>query len=582
MAVAADELKMMYAPHSFYTLIRCLILAALFGVAVPACALAADGAPDDDEACTTLFSNDDSRLFDFVGTRKTVDFTAWTGHRIGHVEYVTLPVFNSAYPEENRPIYRGANHLHVLTRATTLRKQLLVAEGDAVDDDRIRQSERILRANGYLYDAMILPARVCADSLDLLVVVRDIWTLQPSANFSRSGGNNNSSFGFSEDNLLGGGRQLSLSMESAATRNSTVLSYEDGHAFGGRWIFSLSHADNSDGYRNGFSLQRPFYAFDTRDSFGARFSDETLTETTSAGGVTSNRYDHHEQFAEVFAGWLATQDGDSANRWRAGITLDSNRYSNQQPGSTDPLPTDLVFVYPWLEFEHAENRFVTMSNVSRMFRNEDIDVGNGWRLRGGMTDHRLGSEADGILLQADWHDTLASGRHHLLRQSASADVFMNETNDSQRDSLYGYRLRYDFFIDERNRWLAGLKIDAGESLSPENELTTGGANGLLGYPDAWQRGDRRAVLAVERRHFLEAHPLNLFRVATAAFAETGSAWDSHGTQGADAIADVGIGLRLNSSKARSNSILQFNVAVPLINGTASGGVQWSVFAGETF
>lgn len=535
-------------------------------------------------ACDTLFGEGDPRLFEFVDTSKAVDFSTYQGRQIGNITYLTLPIFNAKDPEEDRVLYRAANYVHIETREKTLRKQVLLREGDVLDSDLVRQSERILRANSYLYDAMILPARTCGDQVDLLVVVRDTWTLKPALNFGHVGGQSTSSFEFSEDNLLGNGQSLSLSLDKSPARTSTVLSYTDKHLFDGRTILQIKRANSSDGVKNGFLLEKPFYEFNSRHSAGLDLHDETLTESTTTGGLTTNSYEHRKEDAEIFLGWSDGQMGDAAERWRFGITRQADDYNSQRHGSVDPLPGNRLLVYPWLELEHVENNFVTMSNVSRMFRIEDINVGTGWRLRGGMANHQMGSEQDGVVLQIDWHDTLGSGRHHLLRNKIYANMFINEADGTRRDSLYGYQARYDYFIDENDRWLAGIKLDIGEQLSPENQLKTGGENGLLGYPDSWQRGDRRAVFGVERRHFHKVHPLNLFRIATAAFLEAGRAWDSTGIalQSNNTLVDIGIGLRLNSSKARSNNILQFNIAVPLTDGATTDRVQWSIFAGESF
>lgn len=545
---------------------------------------AADKAAAAEAACHVLFADDDPRLFDFIATRQSVDWTAYAGRRIGTVEYTTLPVFNTQDPDEDRWLYRGANRLHVDTGAATLQRQVLMANGDALDVARIEESERILRANNYLYDAMILPARDCGDTLDLRVVVRDIWTLQPALNFSHTGNQSSSSFGFAEDNLLGTGRSLTLSFDRSPARSSTQLGFTDRHFLDGRTVLQLSHGNSDDGSENNVLLEKPFYAFDTTRAGGVSVHDAARTETTSATGIVTATYDHHEEAAEAWYGIASLPEVDAVGRWRAGVTRMADTYASLAPGSTDPLPADRLFVYPWLEYEHAENRFRTLTNVSRMFRNEDIDIGTGWRLRGGLTNSRLGSEQDGALLQFDWHDTLGSGTHHLLRNRFHADLFIDESNGRRRDSLYGYEARYDLAGTATDRWLASLRLDAGEGLAPEDQLTTGGANGLLGYPDAWQRGDRRAVFGVERRHFLAAHPFNLFRIATAAFAEAGQAWDSAGgiVQSDKVLTDIGVGLRLNSSKARSNNILQFNVAMPLTDTGRTDKLQWSIFAGESF
>jgi len=95
--------------------------------------------------CTPIFTPDDPRLFDFVKTRRAVDYAPWQGMTIDSIRVVALPIFNTADPTENNAVYRLANRLHTETRPGILEKQLLIHPGEPLDVDRLRESERILR-----------------------------------------------------------------------------------------------------------------------------------------------------------------------------------------------------------------------------------------------------------------------------------------------------------------------------------------------------------------------------------------------------------------------------------------------------
>ena len=66
----------------------------------------------------------------------------------------------------------------------------------------ILETERILRANGYLYDAVIVPVAFDGHAVDLEVRTRDVWTLNPGINFNRKGGENAFGAQLQEDNLV--------------------------------------------------------------------------------------------------------------------------------------------------------------------------------------------------------------------------------------------------------------------------------------------------------------------------------------------------------------------------------------------
>ena len=130
-----------------------------------------------DQTCNVIYDYGDPALFEFVETRQKVDFSDYQGRPVGEIHYTVLPIFNEDDPAEDNWLYRTANFLHIETRKSTLQKQMILTRGQALDRDRLRENERLLRGNDYLVDAMIVPHRVCADTIDLLVVVRDVWTL---------------------------------------------------------------------------------------------------------------------------------------------------------------------------------------------------------------------------------------------------------------------------------------------------------------------------------------------------------------------------------------------------------------------
>ncbi len=93
----------------------------------------------------------------------------------------------------------------------------------------VDESERILRANDYLYDAWIRPVSYDGRTVDLEVRTRDTWTLNPGLNFSRQGGANTTSIELEEKNLLGNGQQLAFSWNDDVDRESLTLEYQDPH-----------------------------------------------------------------------------------------------------------------------------------------------------------------------------------------------------------------------------------------------------------------------------------------------------------------------------------------------------------------
>ena len=85
-------------------------------------------------------------------------------------------------------LFRLANTLHIKTRPRVIRRQLLFKSGDRYVRRVVDETERILRTNSYFYDAWIQPVRYHDGKVDLKVTTKDVWTLNPGFNYSRSGG----------------------------------------------------------------------------------------------------------------------------------------------------------------------------------------------------------------------------------------------------------------------------------------------------------------------------------------------------------------------------------------------------------
>lgn len=519
----------------------------------------------EDSRCTTLYTPGDPRLFDFIGTRRAVSFHEYEGKRIRHIEYITLPIFNENDPDEDNWLYRTANWLHILTKADPLQKQVLIREEQPLNRQNVRESERILRGANYLYDVMILPMTVCPDSIDLLVVVRDVWTLQLTGSISRSGGDDKRSVGFAENNVLGYGHGVYVSYDSNPDRKGMALGFESDHLLDGHTELRVQHAENDDGTANTFSLERPFYAIDTPWEAGVEYTRDNKTEEIETADVTSNEYDHHIQDGTVHVGVLTRLRKNRVRRVRLGLTSERDTYDNQHLDYLDrPLPADRTLAYTWIEFEREEYDFWTTTNLNQLFRNEDINLGAQYSIRLGATSSGLGSTEEGVVSILNWSKASSFGRHHVLLNSVTSSLFYDYMEDQVKHSILELETSYDHFIDDRNRWHLDLLYHAGFNLEPEDTFTAGGIV-LRGFENSTQRGDRFARVNLERRHFFNIHPFNLFRVGSAMFLEAGKAWDTENRfeQSDSVLFDLGIGLRISSSKSRPGNVIHVNVAVPL-------------------
>lgn len=515
--------------------------------------------------CESMYLPGDSALFEFVETRQQVDFNRFAGMKIAGFEYVTLPVFNENNPAEDNWLFRLGNRLHIETQPATLMRQMIVKPGESLQPDRIAENERLLRDNAYLIDAMILPHKVCGDALSLLVVVRDVWTLIPSAAAGRTGGETSSRAGLSESNLLGTGQTVSVGYFDNEDRSGTTFFYANPHLIADHTALTLGLEDNSDGDIRRLSLERPFYELDSTWAAGLQYFDADYIETIEQQDQELNKYRIQRQQWQAYYGWSAGLSNNTVQRWRAGLATDERQYEAVDAAVSAP-PEDLRLRYPFLEWSWLEDRYATLTNFVHSHRNEDVLVGFAHRLNVGYASESLDSSQDAWVFAADSGYTASYGEHHLMRWLATLDGHYNRDLNRVENTLYSVRGEYYHFTDPQNRWYTRLTYSGGRNLNPEEALTSGGGETLRGYADDYQRGNRQWVYTLERRYFSERHFLQLAYLGAAAYIDAGRTWDTENSQqNNDTLANIGLGLRASPSKFSVTRVLHLDIAWPLVN-----------------
>ena len=115
-----------------------------------------------------------------------------------------IPISDTA-SQFKSTLTRWANHLHHKTREQVIRNNLFFKKGDRLVPVLVADNERHLRDLPYLQDARISITRVTRDSVDILVLTKDVLSIGGSY---RMHSTQRMSIAISEDNLDGTGHEL--------------------------------------------------------------------------------------------------------------------------------------------------------------------------------------------------------------------------------------------------------------------------------------------------------------------------------------------------------------------------------------
>jgi hypothetical protein len=486
------------------------------------------------------------------------------GAVIGEVRIDPQDVFDEADPRENYGLYLLANMLHIRTRESVIRRQLLFASGERVSQRLIEETERLLRANSYLYDVTIRPAAFRNGIVDIEVRTRDTWSLQPGASYSRGGGSDTSDLSLKEKNLFGTGVSVGLSTSSSVDRSGSEFEIQHNQVFGNWTAFGYKISDFSDGSAESISLARPFYALDTRWALGASAATFDRIDAIYTNGAAVGQFRHEQSASQVFGGWSKGLVDGWVQRYSVGVAYQDDVY-RVDPAYAAPaqLPADQTLVYPFVRYELIEDNYVKVFNREKIGRPEYIILGWNASVQIGRSSTGLGATRDLWL----YSGAVSKGTRFDHGGDLLADLWFSGQNADGRGErqFLGAAARYYLPHGPRNVFYVSGSADAVRNPYVSDQLLLGGDNGLRGYPLRYQSGNQRALLTLEERVYTEWHPFQLFRVGGAVFYDIGRAWggDYENPVNSGWLQDVGFGLRLSIDRSASGNVLHLDVAFPI-------------------
>ncbi|MCE7903910.1 MAG: hypothetical protein DYH20_15050 [Gammaproteobacteria bacterium PRO9] len=509
------------------------------------------------------------------------------GARVGRVDIAVDDIFNEADPREDRWLYRVANNLHLKTRDGTVRAQVLLRPGDPYTVQRAEETARILREKRYLYDAIVEPVRYdpATNTVDLLVRVRDVWSLSPGIGAGRSGGANRSHARLVDENFLGRGQFLALGYSSNVDRSGLSLDFRDQNLFGSWWGIDGGYTDNSDGNVSSLAIGRPFFSLDSHWSAGIQaLSRDQVTPMYDLGEKT-NEFRQQDDLLSIDGGWSRGLVNGWTTRWLAGFRFERSRFADAGPDADVPttlLPGDRTLSYPWVGVELIQDRFKTTRNQDEIGRTEDVFLGKSLRLELGWTASAFGGDRSaGIFSLAGRMGRYIGDRGLLFTEGA----FNGRLEQGQlADALLSVETHYYLRFDDKNLFTASARAQHGVELDLDHQLLLGGDSGLRGYPLRYQNGDSAALLSIEQRYFTDWFPFRLVRVGAAVFADVGRTWGKAplATEPQGWLTDVGFGLRLGNARSGLGNVLHIDLAFPIGARSDISSVQLLLDARKSF
>ena len=519
-----------------------------------------------------------------LGSKEIPDYLTLQKNKavIGKITIIRNNVFDLSKEEENIPLFRLANNLHIVTAESVVRNQLLFESGDFFSQQILEESERILRSASYLYDAEITISAYHDNVVDIEVNTRDVWTLTGSINFSREGGSNELSAQIEESNLLGYGKKLKLKTGSTVDRDETLISYSDKQVFGTRTKVSLLHNDKSDGITDQFEIERPFYSLHTKWSMGLKISADDRTDSIYEFGEVVSAFDHTEENISVYFGLSEGYLNHHVYRWLFGFDKDRDNFSPNDNYPGQPIPEDRDFRYPWISMEMYEDHVIKTRHIMQIRRTEDLNLGNEMKFKLGWSTQHFDANNDGLVYEMEANMAFKSPNNHLLLFNPHfSGRYADRSGENNR---IGFISKYYMPVFGDHVFYMSLRGDFVRDPYLDEQLLLGGDSGLRGYPLRFQTGDRSYLFTVEQRFYTEWHWFQLAYVGALIFYDVGRAWEPGIPENENTrrLRDAGIGLRLASSRGSRGLVLHIDLAFPMDGDSEIDNVQLLITTNESF
>jgi hypothetical protein len=493
-------------------------------------------------------------------------------------------------PRHLRLAYRIANTLHAPTRASVIRRDLLIRPGQCFEPGLLIESERLLRANQFIAQAAIRHSLDADGNHHIVVETYDEWSTQVDLRASLDGGFAFNGASLRESNFLGTGQTIELFYLKYDANRDYGIGFHTHQLAQSRWHLGAALGETRSG---ALALQSLAYPF--RDEAGRRAARQEL------------------RWLDRYFDYLITNDGTERHlllptRTRALDLAAIHRFG--QPGRQTTLGAALSFteidfpggtsaaeIIEGDDFDHRHpadslwlqpvRQQITPLRTLRSLvlvgrRNISWAKRTGFDTLRGEQDIQLGTDA-GLALGRSL--TALPGEHHLY---TAVDIY---GGTEWNGLLLTGRLRGDarHFLEDGNTdgWndiFAETELLAYWKPSPEArqtlvlraaatggwetrtpfQLSLGGDLGVRGYPRESFPGGRRVLFSLEDRLTFNGPLRNIMDLGATAFVDLGRTWPGDAPFGIDSgwRAAAGIGLR-NAFPTGGRRTYRIDLALPI-------------------
>ena len=494
--------------------------------------------------------------------------------------------------DEGAGFFTIFNSIHINSRERVIRGFVLQKTNAVYDPSAVRDSEYLLRSlRAVRCLAVIIPVERLGDTDDsrvsLLVATRDIFSLQPSFDFSGFGKTlTELTLGIGVHNLFGYNKSLDATYDLDQATHSFSLRYFDPELFSSplRLTLAPSLLFNRDGFgyaglKGRFKLERPLLFEADPFGYGIDLSYGSIPIVDFSGAhvreVEIPMSDGLHRFLHRY-------------RWRYGNNLLHGRYSMGRTYKKEisfgyglnikkpaipkgleltraeravfiekVLPKDEVESFVTVGFDYFHNHFLTLSDLNTYNLQENIRLGPYFQISSDLaSSHVLFSTHSFIRARMKYSFVQKLYKDSFISISmSSADRYDGQFSDD----VYKFGANYSSHrLAGLGRLIMDLRLSTSYGNRDNNRFVLGSGSGVRGVESRFYSGEKGFRANFEFR----SSPIELlmFNAGLVLFYDVGAAFDRF----ADANATHALGLGFRVLAPQVSSIpFRFDLAFPI-------------------
>ncbi len=512
--------------------------------------------------------------------------------RVRRIYIRSLNVFDETHSEFSSRIFQIANKLHIKTRESFIRKELILKEGDRFDPDLLRESERNLRRYAFLTEVSVDAKQINEREVDLYVSTEDQWTTQVNLSFGSTRGQRAYALGFGEENFLGLGKKFTVNYDRNSERTTYGGAYVDPRFLNTRFRLNLRLYDATDGHHLSGAIIRPFFSQDNTWSYTIQSDDLKKTTHLYFEGIDAAELDLHSQATNVA---FTRAWGKRYQKYRAGLSigffellypgepriLNDAGFEEEIQANLNP-PERRVWNFG-VRLDRDWQRYERYYFLDRYGRTEDLPSGLLSGISMTLSQDQLGSDFITTGLDARFSRAISSSQYFVSFAGFSVRRESGEWNNLLADLWAHYYLQtgsrsMGVFQSPKQTLACNLSAILSSDMDAPFQLSLGEDEGLRGYTFKGFTGRNRVLMNLEER-ILTPWENRLAAFGIAPFMDAGYVWTRGGTSHTGLSA--GIGLRLGFKKYGRTRVFRIDFAYPLIQ-ARNHGLSISFAAGQIF